>query len=427
VAALPIQRAQLLDFLVSKIDGCAAGEQSPIGIAIIDIRKFHSINRLFGFAAGEEVLSLVAHRLKGFSARPPLTMRVGSDEFAMVFSGLASAGLLPLIANKLLRLLGESFVVADNEITLDVNIGLAYQAVGAGRAEELYFRAEQGLRQAKASGDPFCFHVPKSDVRTAEDYLLEQELHEALHQNDFSLVYQPKLDLHTARIGHAEALLRWSSPSRGAIDPQRVVNLLEQSGRIATLTRWAINTALRESRDWPVDAATRSVAVNLSPGALREAELEHTVAAALNIWGQTPANLTLEITESVAMEYNESSRAQLAALKNLGVKISIDDFGTGYSSLSYFKHLPARELKIDKSFVSRLTEDQDDLRLVRHIVGLAHAFDMTVVAEGIEDRPTLELVRELGCDYAQGYYVSRPLAQGDYIAWLDNFDAGRFS
>ncbi|HEY9135941.1 MAG TPA: EAL domain-containing protein, partial [Pseudomonadales bacterium] len=254
----------------------------------------------------------------------------------------------------------------------------------------------------------------------------EGELHDALTKNTMELFYQPKVDLRSGKPTHAEALVRWTSPSSGPISPLIFVPIIEQIGRMEDLTKWAVNTALRQLKEWPSLWGDLSVAVNVCPSLVDDPELLSFVSNAITIWDVDPSRLTLEITEGSIIQDPESSFSNLSNIKNKGVKISIDDFGTGYSSLAYFKNIPANELKIDKSFVFHMLENEGDKHITHVISDLAHKFNLSVVAEGVETKEILYALIDAHCDYAQGFYFSKPLPQGQFIEWLNKYNAGKF-
>jgi EAL domain-containing protein (putative c-di-GMP-specific phosphodiesterase class I) len=249
------------------------------------------------------------------------------------------------------------------------------------------------------------------------DFQLEQRFTEALRDNAFELYFQPKVNLATGRVESAEALLRWTPEGGEPVSPEMVVQLADAAGRAFELTKWVVHTAMRQLKSWR-DTLDVGLALNIQAGLVGNPDLPALLRDAMVIWGVSPDKVTLEITEGAIIEDKESGFDNLLKLKNQGINLSIDDFGTGYSSLSYFKHIPAAELKIDKSFVSSMMVDTQDLELVKIMIHMAHQFGLTVVAEGVEDRVSMERLRELGCDYIQGYYFSRPLPASEFESWM---------
>lgn len=278
-------------------------------------------------------------------------------------------------------------------------------------------RAESSLTRVKQGNALEIDALIGEEDDAQEETVLEQHFSEALYDNAFDLYFQPKVDLQTGRVSSAEALIRWHLPGYGAVSPERVVQLAEAAGQTYELTRWVVNRALRAMREWR-DTVALPVAVNVPAGLVNSPDLANMLHGALSIWGVEPSMLTVEVTEGAVIEDKEAGFDNLQLLRELGMGLSIDDFGTGYSSLSYFKHIPATEIKIDQSFVRRILNDPQDRALVGIIIEIAHLFDFSVVAEGVEDVETLQCLRELGCDIAQGYLYSRPLPEQELLDWL---------
>ena len=249
-------------------------------------------------------------------------------------------------------------------------------------------------------------------------FSLESELRTAIGEGELNLYYQPKIDLRTGRISGMEALVRWHSPTRGLIPPDKFIPVAEQTGLIQPLTLWVLNTALRRRFPKTCEGTDLSVAVNLSPRNLNDAELPELVLRALETWNAEPSRLILEITENAIMEDPANSLKILSRLSSLGISLSIDDFGTGYSSLAYLKKLPVDELKVDRSFVMTMVEQKDDAMIVRSVIELGRNFGLKTVAEGVESEEIWHQLLDLGCDYAQGYYMSPPMPYEKLNQWI---------
>jgi EAL domain-containing protein (putative c-di-GMP-specific phosphodiesterase class I) len=239
----------------------------------------------------------------------------------------------------------------------------------------------------------------------------------AIEQDQLELFYQPKADLQSGQILSVEALVRWRHPQRGLLPPDEFIPLAEQSGQVRALGRWVLNAALRQAKRWAQAGRALSVAINLSMRDLQDPALPEIVGGALTMWGVPPELLRIEITESTLMADPAQAMDIVRRLNAMGVSIAIDDFGTGYSSLAYLKRLAVNELKVDRSFVRHVVTDTHDVAIVRSTISLAHELGLEVVAEGIEDQPTWDLLRALGCDTAQGYYISRPLPVAELDRW----------
>jgi EAL domain-containing protein (putative c-di-GMP-specific phosphodiesterase class I) len=304
---------------------------------------------------------------------------------------------------------------------IDIHIGAVAVMGNALSSQAMLLKAENALQKAKLQQLPFFVDSSAENHEEPYNWRMEKDLLDALEQNRLELYYQPKISLKTGKPEHAEALLRWHSPEHGQIPPDQIIPILERAGKMMLLSKWLINTALRQANDWPREQGIIGVAINIPANIIHDRTLRDIVEDAIKIWGIKPELLTLEITESAVIQDQQSSYNNLSHLKQAGIKISIDDFGTGYSSLEYFKSIPADELKIDKSFVLNVLKKVADKNIVQLIIDLAHKFDLNVVAEGIEEKETLELLRTLDCDFAQGYHIARPMSQTKFIAWLNEF------
>jgi len=272
------------------------------------------------------------------------------------------------------------------------------------------------LSQVKLEGVQRIEDVLSEDGGDSTLGRVEQSLVEALQDNAFELYYQPKVELLTGTLKGAECLLRWQSPEGEFVSPDLIVEWAESAGRSYELTKWVVHKTLRQLREWQ-DTLDIGLALNIPATLAGDPDLPALLRDAIGIWGVDPARVTVELTERAFIEDKQSGYDNLLKLGELGVNISIDDFGTGYSSLSYFKHIPATELKIDKSFIDSMLVDTQDMELVKIIINIAHQFGMTVVAEGVEDSESLHSLRELGCDIAQGYYLAKPLPADEFEAW----------
>ena len=396
-----------------------------IGLLLIDIKGFRKINSVFGIDQGDKILKETLDRLKNAFSKNDHIYRLGNDEFAILLPGLLNPNLVNLAANKVSKVLGDHYTFGQSNLKLGLNIGSAY-SVGKYTINDLLSNAERSLASAKASGKTYVVRDFVEQSNDERNLNLETELHEALTKNTMELYYQPKVDLHSGNPTHAEALVRWTSPSSGPISPMIFVPIIEQIGRMEDLTKWAVNTAIRQAKDWPTTWGELSVAVNVCPSLVDDPELLNFVSNAITIWDIDPGRLTLEITEGSIIQDQQGSFANLTNIKKRGVKISIDDFGTGYSSLAYFKNIPADELKIDKSFVFSMLENEGDMHITHVITDLAHKFKLSVVAEGVETKEVLYALVDAHCDYAQGFYFSKPLPQGEFIDWLNNYNAGNY-
>jgi EAL domain-containing protein (putative c-di-GMP-specific phosphodiesterase class I) len=274
------------------------------------------------------------------------------------------------------------------------------------------------LVEAEKNREDYRLYISREKNNLPPSLILENEMHHAFEHEEFSLYYQPKIDLINNRVEGAEALIRWFSPRYGAVNTQHFVDVLEGSSLLMPVTKWVLNTALRQCLEWKQMNESFSIAVNLSPTLLTNHEIVDVTVGAVKIWDVEPSSLLLEVTEGAMMDNPDLCLEILRKINEAGIGISIDDFGTGYSSLSYLKYLPARELKVDKSFVVNMLADPRDKSIVRAAIDIAHNLNLRVVAEGIENRETLEALVEIGCDSGQGYFMAKPMPEEEFTRWL---------
>ena len=418
---------QLTDFfrrLQATMDDCVA-EQAPLSLILIYIQNLNRIYTSEGFSPAERLMRTCEQAIADHGRPVDWVGRVTEGRIAMVLPRLLNEGHAVLAANKLARIFEDAFPANGHEYRLTTSMGIVHwQGQGP---EALLQQAEMALSVARKSGELYRVYDEAQFGKVAAAWDIEVELSEAIERGELELYYQPKVALAEGRPFSAEALVRWNSPKRGLVQPDTFIPVAEsRESVIREMTYWALNAALREVAEWPDEWGPLSVAVNIPANIIYDDELVDVVAETLRLWKREPRDLTLEITESAVMKQPKDGLNVLDRFKAMGVKIAIDDFGTGYSSLAYFKSIPASELKIDKSFVAQICNDKADRHIVRQVIELSHGFDIRVVAEGVEDQASLQLLRELGCDFVQGYYVSEPLPQAAFIQWLRDFDPQRY-
>ena len=386
-----------------------------VAILFLDLDGFKEVNDSLGHATGDQLLVQVAGRLRAVVPEPQLVARLGGDEFAVVVESPDARPDAEALAARVLAALDTPFEVDGRELHVGAGIGVA-SAGDAGDIEQLQRNADLAMYQAKAAGggvfaayDPGMHDALMTRVRLAGDLRL------ALERGEFLLHYQPTVDLRTGAIAGFEALVRWQHPTRGMVPPVEFIGVAESTGLIVPLGRWVLAQACRQSVAW---GGVR-MAVNVSVRQFEAGDLAATVAAVLAETGMPADRLCLEMTESVLITDTDENLHRIVGLKALGVMLAMDDFGTGYSSLAYLRRFPMDVLKIDRSFVDRLGGAAEDEALVRTIVRLGQRFGMTTVAEGIEDAAQLAVLRGMGCDYAQGYLLSRPLPAAEAERLLD--------
>lgn len=396
-----------------------------IGLIIIDIEGFRNVNGSLGFEKGDHILVETLNCLKNTFLNNKYIFRIGNDEFAVILPKLLSANMINIAANKSVKDLAHCYHTINIPFKLSVNVGSAYLSEHS-NADDLLIEAEKSLAAARKSGQAYLVRDFTEENNEGGMLTLVSEMHDALSNNTLELFYQPKINLKSGLPTHAEALSRWESPSSGQVSPEVFIPIVEKMGRMDDLTKWALNTALRQLKEWPLCWGGLSVAVNVCPSLIDSPDFLKLVTNIIAIWGVDPSMLTLEVTENAIIGDKETGFENLLNFKKQNIKISIDDFGTGYSSLSYFKDIPADELKIDCSFISHMMENEEDRHIVQVIVDLAHKFNLSVVAEGVESKETLHALIDIGCDYAQGFYFSKPLPQNQFIDWLKQYDCNNY-
>jgi len=392
----------------------------PVEVALlrINIDRFEEINNALSYRNGDELLRQFGKRLKDAVSDPDMIARLDADEFGIVVAQGGVSQVAPEIARFVISSLEAPFVIDRLPLDVHASIGIALAPQHATSAEELLRRGDMAMRAAKRSSAGYALYTDAIDQYDPQRLTLMGELSYAIDNDELSLYYQPKVSLKTERIVGVEALVRWQHPQRGLIVPDQFIPLAEKTGAIQRLTLWVLKTAIRQSAVWRRAGFDLKVAVNLSVRNLLEASFPNRVISLLKDDGMAANGLTLEITESALMADPAKARKVLILLSHHGIRFSIDDFGTGYSSLAYLKHLPVSEIKIDKIFVSTLMTDADNSTIVRSTIDLGRNLGLSVVAEGVEDQQTWERLGAMGCDEAQGYYMSRPLPAEQVERWL---------
>jgi diguanylate cyclase (GGDEF)-like protein len=390
----------------------ARGEQgsSHVGVLVVDLDDFKTINDSLGHGAGDELLVQVAERLAGCLRRSDTIARLGGDEFAVLLEDVDDADGAALWAERILETLGRPFAVADREVSVAGSIGIA---LGDEEPETLLRDADLAMYRAKAGGKgSYEAFEPRMRTEIMERLELEVELQGAIERGELTLVYQPIFSLRTGVIAGLEALVRWRHPTRGLVPPDRFIPLAERSGRIDDVGRWVLAAACHQGALWRAKYPAHpgiQVGVNISAAQLKAPELVPTVAGALETARLDPEGLTLEITETALMDDFDDAVRRLHELKGLGIEIAVDDFGTGHSSLRYLQRLPVDNLKIAKPFVDEIADAQPSPPILRAVLDIADVFDLRPVAEGIERVEQAERLLALGCELGQGHHLSKPV------------------
>ena len=410
-----IERQTFLNSLSHHIDA-TAGDDDTLGLLLVDIVNLATINHHHSYAHGDQALYHCHSQLLSISRLPDTVYRIGDHQFVFILPVLKTPAFIALAFNKINKVLKQGIVIDDASVECNIRIGIALNKGAKLSSEATLLVAESSLKQAKATNGLFNLSQPENE--TEQEQALEKLFEDTLKANDFELYYQPKINLSTGEVDSAEALLRWQIPGEGFISPEVAVDIADKTGQSFALTKWVMQTAIRQLKEWEKRGLLLSVAINVQANLIQEPDLFTLVQDSLAIWGVNRDRLTLEITESAVIEDKEGGYDSLSRLKEFGVNLSIDDFGTGYSSLSYFKQIPAHELKIDKSFVTKMQSNPQDQEIIRIIIDIAHVFGLILVAEGIEDQQTYDYLKQLGCDYGQGYHMSRPLSADEFHKFL---------
>ena len=394
-------------------------DQEKLAVLFIDLDGFKPVNDSFGHAAGDSVLKEAALRLLSVARDSDTVARVGGDEFVLLMEDVVSLADCVTLARRLVEAVGRPFEIAHRQVQISGSVGIVIYP-DHGRGDKLVANADAAMYAAKrAGGGTYAMFESHMDIGALEELNLQNDLRHAVELGQLQLYYQPKVDGRDGRLSGVEALLRWNHPERGMILPGVFIPLAERFGLIRGLGDWVIEEACRQIRAW-ADAGVRlRVAINLSVHQLRQDDLITRIQQALDRYQVEASQLLCEITESVAMEDVKATHRAFDGLGRRGVYLSIDDFGTGYSSLSYLRKLPARQLKIDRSFVKDLEIDSDARAVVDAVVRLAHALGLDVVAEGVECAEQRDILLKLGCDELQGFFFAEPMPADAMLAWAN--------
>ncbi len=405
------------DHLLQAIDS-AKRDYKPFALFIMDLDRFKDINDTLGHQVGDVVLQQVAARLRSKLRETDIVARMGGDEFAIMLP-TATAKHADMAARMLLQALRAPIQVENQVLDIGASIGIALYPDHGVDANILIQRADVAMYAAKTTSAGHTFYETKFDQHNPSRLVLMSELRQAVEQEQFELYYQPKVNLKSNQVTGVEALARWRHPNDGLVLPDAFIPLLEQTGLIRSLTPWVLHASLKQGQKLRTLEMPIAISMNLSVRDLQDPYLVETFTEQLAALQISPRWLELEITESAVMTDPVHAMEVLARLSAMGLKLSIDDFGTGYSSLSYLKKLPVDAIKIDKSFVIGMAQDENDAAIVRTSIDLAHNLGMEVIAEGVESEQALLRLIKLGCDTVQGHYISRPLSAEELEQWLN--------
>jgi diguanylate cyclase (GGDEF)-like protein len=391
--------------------------RGTIAVLVMDLDRFKYINDTLGHPAGDKVLLEVARRLEALLRDTDIIARLGGDEFAALLPSSDTLRVTTL-AQDILATLQTPVVLDDQVVDIGGSIGVASFPEHGTDPSTLLRCADVAMYKAKRANIGFAMYDQRYDRDNLQHLSLLGELRRAMAQGELCLYYQPKIAVSEPCMVGVEALIRWNHPQRGFLPPSEFIPFAEQTGAIRAITRWVIEAAVEQCGKWQREGMALSVSLNISARDLLDRELPEILQGVLRAQQVPPQRICLEITEGALMEDSPRSEDTLQRLHNLGVGLAVDDYGTGYSSLTYLKHLMVDELKIDRSFIMGMTESSEDAAIVRSTIELGHSLGLSVVAEGVQSDRILSMLRDLGCDQAQGFYVGVPFAAGHLKEWL---------
>ena len=395
--------------------------QRGVTVLFVDLDRFKDINDHFGHDVGDLMIQEMGQRLSRIIRDSDTAARLGGDEFAIIQTDVQNIEDTIVLAQRIIDELAQPFDCRGIRLHSTASVGITLFPEDGENPEQLVKNADMAMYAAKAEGrNNYRFFLPSMHERVKERKTIEEDLRNALEQDQLELYYQPKVDCRTERVVGAEALVRWNHPQRGLILPGEFISVAEECGLINRLGAWVLQRACKQTRAWRDSLFSDfRIAVNLSPAQFQDAELVNSVTQIVKETSLPAGTLELEITESILMNNPEKAVSTLEELKELGVLIAIDDFGTGYSSLNYLKRFPVTSIKIDRSFVNDIHVDVDDKAIVDAVIGLGHSLNLEVVAEGVEEIEQLVYLQEKGCNFIQGYLFSKPLPASAFENWVN--------
>ncbi len=406
---------------VNQAIALARRHEKQVAVLFLDLDGFKHINDSLGHPTGDKLIQSVAKRLVDCGRATDTVSRQGGDEFIVVLSEVQHSEDAAIAARRMLRAVANPHSIDQKELHITTSIGVSVYPDDGLDAETLIKNADTAMYQAKEDGrHSYQFFKPAMNARAVERQSIEEALRRALERNEFSLHYQPKINFKTGAITGAEALIRWTHPTRGSVPPAQFIPVAEDCGLILSIGNWVLREACEQAQAWmAAGLPVATMAVNVSAKEFRDEKFLAGLIAILSETGLNPSSLELELTESALMKHAESAAAILHTLRAKGVQVAVDDFGTGYSSLSYLQKFPIDALKIDQSFVSRITPLGEDAGIVTAVISMAQSLKLRVVAEGVETLEQLTFLQDHHCDEAQGYYFSRPVLPQQFAKLLE--------
>ena len=431
--ALQMSHSALHDFLtglpnrlflsdrISQAIALAPRHMNKVAVLFLDLDGFKHINDSLGHPTGDKLLQSIAKRLGECVRGADTVSRQGGDEFVVLLSEVAQSEHAAITARRMLQAVARPHFIDQHDLHITTSIGVSVYPDDGQDAETLIKNADTAMYHAKENGrQSYQFFTPAMNVRAVERQSIEESLRRALERQEFTLHYQPKIDLETGAITGAEALIRWVHPIRGSVSPAQFIPIAEDCGLIVPIGKWVLREACKQARAWVDEGLPLgTMAVNISAIEFLDENFLDGVLAILKDTGMDPGSLEFELTESVLMKHAESTESILKTLTTLGVQLAVDDFGTGYSSLSYLRKFPINALKIDQSFVRQITTAGRDTSIVTAVISMGRSLKLRVIAEGVETSEELAFLRAQRCDEAQGYYFSRPVPAGQFATLLE--------
>jgi len=403
---------------MEKLYNSVPQEGDSFAILSLDLDNFKSVNDTLGHQIGDKLLKTVADRMRGCVREADTVARLGGDEFAILQSRFGKAVNATELASRLIKAVGAPYQIDGNQIIVGTSVGIALAPSDGADPNEIMKNADLALYRSKADGGSrYRFFEPEMDARMQERLALELDLRNAFANEDFTLNFQPIVNIKSGKVSTCEALIRWHHAERGWVPPLDFIPIAEETGLIVPIGEWVLNQACATATDWPSDI---TVAVNVSPVQFKNANFFDNFENALEKSGLPASRLELEVTELVLMQDDNAALNLLRKLKNLGVAIAMDDFGTGYSSLGYLRSFPFDKIKIDQSFIRDLSKNKDSLAILRAVVGLGRSLNIVTTAEGVETQRQLEILTTEGCTEAQGFFFSQPRAAVDVKKFLNS-------
>ncbi len=389
-------------------------------VLFLDLDHFKNINDTLGHNVGDALLKAVSHKLKSIIRENDIVARIGGDEFIIILNDFSDTAVIEPVISKILDTFHNEWSIQSHFLRLSASIGVAIYPDDSKEVNELMKYADIAMYKAKSEGrDQFSFFTATLNAKIHQEVDIANDMHRAFNANEFELYYQPKIHIESGKIIGAEALIRWNHYEKGLIPPNDFIHIAENTGFILKLGKWVVDETVQAIKRLQNEGYTINISCNVSTRQFQNINLYPDIENAILSSKINPTLLSIEITESVMLEYLEVTLEVLKKIKNLGVRICIDDFGTGYSSLSYLRNFPIDSLKIDKSFVDDIRQNSDNEHiLLNTIIVMGQTLNMKIVAEGVEERYQMEYLRDRGCEFYQGYYFSKPIPENDFLELL---------